>query len=141
MTQSTKKKHVVNEILSWSDDRLPAENERIVRVICGRGNNLHEVEEIGKQDDKFLVSMPGKFRKTVWVKRGDSLIVTDIPEGDKVKAEISEILSKKRIQYLKKMGVWPEKDESHIPQDEEMFENLNRRAHSESDESSSSESS
>lgn len=38
------------------------------QIIGGRGNNLHEVQDsIGRQ---FLVSMPTKFRKNVWVKRG-----------------------------------------------------------------------
>ena len=40
----------------------------IFQLIGGRGNNLHEVEcADGK---KFLVSMPTKFRKNLWVKRG-----------------------------------------------------------------------
>ena len=39
-----------------------------VQVVCGRGNNLHEVEDPdGRQ---FLASMPTKFRRNVWIKRG-----------------------------------------------------------------------
>ena len=33
--------------------------------------------------------MPSKFRKNIWVKRGDYFVVTPIEEGDKVKAEIA----------------------------------------------------
>ena len=39
-----------------------------VQVLCGRGNNLHQVEEADGQ--QFLASMPTKFRKNVWIKRG-----------------------------------------------------------------------
>ena len=45
----------------------------------------------------YLVSMPTKFRKNVWIKRGDYCIVEPIEEGDKVKAEIVRILYKVRI--------------------------------------------
>ena len=41
-----------------------------VQVIGSRGNNLHEaVTALGKT---FLVSMPTKFRKNIWIKRGKS---------------------------------------------------------------------
>ena len=44
MSQSTKRKHVTQEVMS-GDYRLPKTdaNERIVKVVGGRGNNLHEV--------------------------------------------------------------------------------------------------
>ena len=38
------------------------------KILGGRGNNLHEVET--SDGTKFLVSMPSKFRKSVWIKRG-----------------------------------------------------------------------
>ena len=39
-----------------------------VQVLCGRGNNLHEVE--AADGCQFLASMPTKFRRNVWIKRG-----------------------------------------------------------------------
>jgi len=42
MSQSTKRKHVTHEVMN-ADYRLPSEAERIVKVLGGRGNNLHEV--------------------------------------------------------------------------------------------------
>ena len=39
-----------------------------VQVTGGRGNNLHEV--VDAENKTFLVSMPNKFRKNIWVKRG-----------------------------------------------------------------------
>ncbi|XP_053179889.1 probable RNA-binding protein EIF1AD [Scomber japonicus] len=104
MSQATKRKHVVKEVLG--DFVTPTENQQIVKVIGSRGNNLHET--ITAQGETFLVSMPTKFRKNIWIKRGDYVIVDPIEEGEKVKAEISFILYKDHIQYLQKQQLWPE---------------------------------
>ena len=40
----------------------------LIQISGSRGNNLHEVET--SDGTKFLVSMPSKFRKSVWIKRG-----------------------------------------------------------------------
>lgn len=104
MSQATKRKHVVKEVLG--DFVTPTENQQIVKVISSRGNNLHET--VTSQGESFLVSMPTKFRKNIWIKRGDFVIVDPIEEGDKVKAEISSILYKDHIQYLQKQQLWPE---------------------------------
>jgi probable RNA-binding protein EIF1AD len=50
-----------------------------------------------------------KFRKNVWIKRGDFVLVELIKEGDKVKAEIVRILSHEHIKEFKKAKVWPAK--------------------------------
>ncbi|XP_042349338.1 probable RNA-binding protein EIF1AD [Plectropomus leopardus] len=104
MSQATKRKHVVKEVLG--DFVTPTENQQIVKVTGSRGNNLHET--VTAQGETFLVSMPTKFRKNIWIKRGDYVIVDPIEEGEKVKAEISFILYKDHIQYLQKQQLWPE---------------------------------
>lgn len=59
--------------------------------------------------------------------------MTDIPEsGDssKVKAEISEILTKKRIKFLKVAGLWPEIEDTEdkpASSDDEIWVNTNRK--------------
>ncbi|XP_048369334.1 probable RNA-binding protein EIF1AD [Sphaerodactylus townsendi] len=103
MSQATKRKHVVKEVLE--EFVIPSERQQIVRVLGTPGNNLHEVET--PEGAKFLVSMPTKFRKNIWIKRGDFLLVDPIEEGEKVKAEISFVLYKDHISYLKKEGYWP----------------------------------
>ncbi|XP_077537971.1 putative RNA-binding protein EIF1AD [Haemaphysalis longicornis] len=103
MSQTTKIKHVTKEVLE--EYVLPKENQQIVRVLGGRGNNLHEVEE--PSGACYLVSMPVKFRKNIWIKRGDFVIVEPIEEGDKVKAEIQHILYRDQIKYIKEEGLWP----------------------------------
>ncbi|XP_068181548.1 probable RNA-binding protein EIF1AD [Antennarius striatus] len=104
MSQATKRKHVVKEV--FGDFVTPTENQQIVKVIGSRGNNLHET--VTAQGETFLVSMPTKFRKNIWIKRGNYVIVDPIEEGEKVKAEISSILYKDHIQYLQKQQHWPE---------------------------------
>eukprot|EP00095_Tigriopus_kingsejongensis_P011625 snap_masked-scaffold638_size121162-processed-gene-0.15 protein:Tk11625 transcript:snap_masked-scaffold638_size121162-processed-gene-0.15-mRNA-1 annotation:"unknown" len=103
MSSMTKRKHVAREVLE--DFSLPSSGQSIVRVLGGRGNNLHEVEDA--QGQKFLVSMPNKFRRSIWVKRGDFVVVETIEEGDKVKAEIAQVLYKETIRYFKQQNVWP----------------------------------
>ncbi|XP_064900462.1 probable RNA-binding protein EIF1AD [Columba livia] len=67
MSRATKRKHVVRELL---EERVrPADRQTIVRVLGTPGNNLHEVET--PEGTRFLVSMPPRFRKHVWIKRGD----------------------------------------------------------------------
>ncbi|KAM6953056.1 putative RNA-binding protein EIF1AD isoform 1-T3 [Lycodopsis pacificus] len=103
MSQATKRKHVVRE--AFGDFVTPTENQQIVKVTGSRGNNLHEA--VTAQGVTFLVSMPPKFRKNLWIKRGHYVIVDPIEEGEKVKAEISFILYKDHIQYLQKQQLWP----------------------------------
>lgn len=124
MSASTKQKHVFLEAINTYP--LPTETQSIVKVfkfkshvlwshesiylnifvkVKGpRGNNLHEVE--APNGDVYIVTMPVKFRKSVWTKRGDFLIVERIDEGDKVKAEIINILAKDQIRYIKTQGIW-----------------------------------
>lgn len=104
MSKATKRKHVAREVLD--EYVVPGENQRIVKILGGRGNNLHEAESPDGQT--FLVSMPTKFRKNVWIKRGDYVIVEPIEEGNKVTAEIVHILYSKQVKYLKKENLWPE---------------------------------
>ncbi|XP_056383309.1 probable RNA-binding protein EIF1AD isoform X2 [Hyla sarda] len=103
MSKTTKRKHVVKEVLL--DYVQPTANQRIVKILGSPGNNLHEVETA--EGERFLASMPTKFRKNIWIKRGDFVIVDPIAEGEKVKAEIAFILYKDHQRLLQKEGLWP----------------------------------
>uniref|UniRef100_A0A8C9IIE6 Probable RNA-binding protein EIF1AD n=1 Tax=Piliocolobus tephrosceles TaxID=591936 RepID=A0A8C9IIE6_9PRIM len=207
MSQATKRKHVVKEVLG--EHIVPSDQQQIVRVsgfghklLCSPplqpwrapgvvagcawlrecltdetdswsllnqvlrtpGNNLHEVETA--QGQRFLVSMPSKYRKNIWIKRGDFLIVDPIEEGEKVKAEISFVLCKDHVRSLQKEGFWPEAfsevaekhnnrnrqtqpelpgepqlsgEESSSEDDSDLFVNTNRRQYHESEEESEEE--
>lgn len=126
MSRSTKRKHVLMEVLQ-DDFSHPTPEQQIVKVISSRGNNLHEVE--ATDGSTFLVSMPTKFRKNVWVKRGDFVLVEPIKEGDKVKAEMVRMLTPEHVKCFKKDGVWPSAfmDKKSSENDEEdLFVNTNR---------------
>lgn len=89
MSKATKRKYVTKEI---EDLSIPTELQSIVQIVKSCGNNLHEV--INPAGIQYLVSMPVKFRKNIWIKRGDFVLVEPIQEGDKVKAEIVKILTR-----------------------------------------------
>lgn len=61
---------------------LPADGDIIAQVKAARGNNLHEIED--QCGNTYVVSMPQKFRKAVWIRRGQFVVVRAIDEGDKV---------------------------------------------------------
>ncbi|XP_065063148.1 probable RNA-binding protein EIF1AD [Rhopilema esculentum] len=115
MSKTTKRKHVTKEALT--EYYVPEGDEEIVKIIAGRGNNLHEVQTANGR--KFLVSMPSKFRKNLWVKRGDYVVVNPIKEGNKVLAEIVYILYAKQIKYLQNEGLWPEQFKEELGESEE----------------------
>lgn len=62
--------------------------------------------------------MPNKFRKSMWVKRGDFLLIEPIEEGDKVKAEICKILTTEHVKEYTKAGIWPDKFAKKAAQEE-----------------------
>lgn len=89
-----------------------------------------------------LASMPTKFRRNVWVKRGDFVLIESIDEGDKVKAEIVRVLTPEHVKEYKKANLWPTKfirtrdeeqevvkkdDDEEVDSMDEEFQNPNRR--------------
>ncbi|XP_015516630.1 probable RNA-binding protein EIF1AD [Neodiprion pinetum] len=128
MSKATKRKHVVKEIRE--DLNIPTESQSIVRIVASKGNNLHEASSPG--GGNYLVSMPTKYRKNIWIKRGDYVLVEPIPEGDKVKAEIVKILTKEHIKFYRLRNCWPQEFEKgskrvERDEDEDLFINTNRR--------------
>lgn len=89
MSAVTKRKYVVQELLEMS---LPTVSQSIVRILKAFGNYLYEV--LTPTEEQYLVSMPNKFRQTIWVKRGDYVVIEPVTEGNKVKGEIVKILTK-----------------------------------------------
>ena len=75
-----------------------------MQVVQCCGNNLHKVKT--PSGETFLASMPTKFRKTVWIKRNDFVMIESIEEGDKVKGEIVNILYTDQVKNIKENGMW-----------------------------------
>ncbi|KAF7274741.1 hypothetical protein GWI33_012587 [Rhynchophorus ferrugineus] len=104
MSRAVRYKHVLREILRSGFD-LPTEEQQIVRLVSTGANNLHKVAD--SKGATFLVSMPNKLRKNMWLQRRDYLLIEPIMEGNKVKGEIVKILGPDDIKYFKKENVWP----------------------------------
>ncbi|XP_076760222.1 putative RNA-binding protein EIF1AD [Xylocopa sonorina] len=135
MSKTTKLKHVAREI---EDMSIPTESQSIVRIIESRGNNLHEVAD--PDGTQYLVSMPPKFRKNIWVKRGDFVLIEPIPGGDKVKAEIVKILTREHKKWYRAQNCWPKEFDETLSSDQrtigdedneedDLFVNTNRLRH------------
>uniref|UniRef100_H2YG85 Probable RNA-binding protein EIF1AD n=1 Tax=Ciona savignyi TaxID=51511 RepID=H2YG85_CIOSA len=103
MTATTKRKHVIKEVLE--DFSMPGRDQTIVKVLGNSGSNLHEV--ITPSGDRYLASLPVKFRKNLWIKRGDYVVTEPILEGDRVKGEIVRILYAQHIKEIKSNNLWP----------------------------------
>jgi len=90
------------------DFYLPTEGQTICKVTESVGNNLFEVET--PTGERYIASMPNKFRKYVYIRRNRSYVVTEpIPEGKKVRGEIVRILLEDQIKYFKENNAWPER--------------------------------
>ncbi|GLD99947.1 hypothetical protein PINS_up008675 [Pythium insidiosum] len=110
--KSAYRKGVTNKVLHGNPE--PQENEQIVRVIALRGGNLFEVQDA--EGATSLTMLPAKFRKLIWVKRGDFLIVASsdnevsTADGKKgaVTSIVEHILYKDQIKNLRTKGLWPQ---------------------------------
>ncbi len=119
------RKHLTDKVLN--DYPVPAEDESIAKVVATRGGNQFDIILPGGSDEQQLAILPTKFRKLVWLKRNDFVIVQtakddltgDTEENqDAVKTEetgsirfmISHILYKDQVKHLKSEGYWPEDD-------------------------------
>jgi probable RNA-binding protein EIF1AD len=123
------RKHVTREVLDSYP--TPEPHQQIVRVTEMRGGNIIEVEYPDRT--RILCLLPAKFKKTVWVKRGNYVIIEPFTEilnnyhTAKLKGRIVHILYPYQIKYLKQknlwpqafLKIWPKKEEKEAKQDED----------------------
>ncbi|KAG9305176.1 hypothetical protein G9A89_010684 [Geosiphon pyriformis] len=143
-----RKQKTTNKLLTSTP--RPADNQKIARVLGGRGKNLHEVEY--SDQSTTLCTLPPKFRSLVWVKRGSYVIIapSESDRINKIGGEIVHVLLPKHIKELKSEGIWSKEFDvkedpsfmltrSHHEEnsDSDIFVNTNREVVE--DESSSSE--
>lgn len=136
MSVATKRKRVMRSVLA-EDMEIPSTNQDIVRIRASMGNNLHEVET--ETGEVYLVSMPTRFRKSVWIKRGDYILVEPIAEGDKVRAEMVRPITSDYIRFLQSHEKWPSAFEKFSQDDDLEGGNPNRRPVNDCDSSSTSD--
>jgi probable RNA-binding protein EIF1AD len=111
----------------------PTDTQLIARVTECLGQNQFKVK--GKNNE-YLVSLPPKFQKTVWIKNHSFVIIEPFTNPNKVEGEIIYILFKDDIKNLKQKGIWPFELELFLEDSEEvdgLFVNRNRHVASESD--------
>ncbi|CAM9377175.1 unnamed protein product [Choristocarpus tenellus] len=92
----------------------PGDDEEIALVQAPRGSNIIEI--LLASGEQALAILPTRFRKLIWVKRGDFLIAStstgdfenSAGEAGKVRHRVEHILNKDQVKHLKKVGLWPE---------------------------------
>lgn len=112
--QTPYRKNVTHDVLEGLPEPDEAHQQLIARVVEPRGSNMFKVETAS--GDSGLCLLPTKFRKLVWIKRGDYVIASraegdyDTAEGSgkgKVNFVIDHILFPKQIAHLQQRGKWP----------------------------------
>ncbi|GLE10460.1 hypothetical protein PINS_up022582 [Pythium insidiosum] len=101
--KSAYRKGVTNKVLHGNPE--PQENEQIVRVIALRGGQplrvcicvcVHCLQVQDAEGATSLTMLPAKFRKLIWVKRGDFLIVAssdnEVSTADGKKGAVTSIV-------------------------------------------------
>lgn len=90
----------------------PTANQIIVRVTENRGQHIYSVEL--PSGETTLTLLPAKFRNTIWIKRGDYLIIEDeetaTPEKNfsgKIRSLIKYVLYADQIKHFKSTNNWP----------------------------------
>jgi probable RNA-binding protein EIF1AD len=89
--------------------------EEVVKVTGSRGANVFEIE---RSDGKVggLCFLPNKFKKVIWVKRNDYVVVEsaegaadegEVDSAGGIRFIIKQILNKNHIKYLKSLDLWP----------------------------------
>ena len=102
-------------------DGLP-QGQKIARVKSAAGNNLYNLElpadHEGEAFSTILAELPSKFRSTIWIKRGNFVVVdaTALADrGNKLGGEIVNIVRDEK--RWRKMKYWPkefEKDKQEM---------------------------
>lgn len=118
------RKHLTDSILH--DFPEPLGDERVAKIVATRGSNQFDIvlsvekslpeERSATTRPCHLAILPTKFRKLVWLKRNDFVIVqtaTDAEGADRkndsggVRFMITHILYKEQIKHLQSNELWP----------------------------------
>ncbi|KAJ3044216.1 putative RNA-binding protein eif1ad [Rhizophlyctis rosea] len=114
---------------------VPTETQQVAKVLETRGGGLYEVEyydsPAGRDPQKCLVSLPSKFRKLIWVKRGSYVIFEVLEAKTKIAGEIVHVLFPEHIKNLRNQGLWPTQFDTQA--EEEATINSSQSASEESD--------
>ncbi|KAL0452640.1 UNVERIFIED_CONTAM: hypothetical protein Slati_1242100 [Sesamum latifolium] len=96
------------------------QGQSIMQVVDLRGSNLIEVMDTKGQ--KLLAIFPAKFQKSMWIKRGNFIVVDEsgreeaVESGRKVGGIVTQVLYHDQVRLLQKSPEWPEIFKS-VPQE------------------------
>ncbi|CAJ2644319.1 unnamed protein product [Trifolium pratense] len=83
-----------------------------MQVVSLRGSNLIEVMDA--RGEKSLALFPAKFQKSIWIKRGNFVVVDEsgkkeaLESGSKVACIVIQVLVYAQVRALQKSAEWPE---------------------------------
>ena len=98
---ASRRKHLVH---AQQDLTLQA-NQNIVRVLAPKGGNVFEV--LFPTSETTMVSLPSRFNKLLYVKRGGYLIVETSPEATgAVTGFVVAVLYDDDVKTLRRQGDW-----------------------------------
>eukprot|EP01115_Flamella_aegyptia_P009860 TRINITY_DN42644_c1_g1_i1.p1 TRINITY_DN42644_c1_g1~~TRINITY_DN42644_c1_g1_i1.p1 ORF type:complete len:163 (-),score=47.54 TRINITY_DN42644_c1_g1_i1:24-512(-) len=113
---SHSRKHVKVTVLQ--DTPEIQEDEKIAKVVELRGANICEV--VFANGEHTLCQIPTKFRKLIWIKTGNFIIVREpknIPNV-KIRVMVQHVLFPDHIKNLRAQGKWPAEFEAEVAQTE-----------------------
>ena len=135
------RKHLTDSVLNDLPEPSPPHSV-IAKIVSTRGSNQFDVRLANSDGIEELAILPTKFRKLVWLKRNDYVIVdTAAAEADDEKGEttptndsggirymISHILYHEQIKHLVGKGLWPIHDPEFVVDDRKMNDIMQPRA-------------
>lgn len=74
----------------------------VSKIISSQGGSLFKVQGPGVD----LVSLPNKFQKSLWIRRGSFVIVEPSASDTKVNGEIVAVLMPMDVKELKRLDKW-----------------------------------
>jgi len=103
---SHSRKHMTHDALTSYPE--PNDKERVARVLELRGSNICEIEY--EDGERVLCQIPTRFRKLIWIRRGNYVIVKQPSNitNYKVRALVEHVLFPEQIKHLRRISKWPE---------------------------------
>lgn len=107
--------HVPDQVL-YDLPEPETERDSVAIVVGTRGSNQFDVR-LPHTTKAVLAILPTKFRKLVWLKRNDFIIVETVNEDETedgkegIRYMIKHILYKDQVQHLVSKNLWPSDDE------------------------------
>ncbi|KAI9208176.1 uncharacterized protein BJ171DRAFT_235835 [Polychytrium aggregatum] len=112
------KKHTTQRFLT--EMPLPTPEHPVVKILEPRGNSFLVLFADGQTT---LATIPTKFRKVLWIKRGNFVIVQPIVDSKiKITHEVLYVLGPDHIKHIKQAGQWPPEFEQQQQQQQQQAE-------------------